>query len=1108
MEDVEMDVSNSYFDPEDLTIREQFRRYGKRHSISSVSPHQDGPVSKFSESRLLYDGNNIHSPTNAALILENIKQEVDSIETYHFEGATTPARNQSAIKRRSSVDSRGGLSEADLGIDSVARFGSQSLKACKIEDETLTDSGETTFGLFASLFDSAIQGLMPIRDLILRFEKSCRDVSESIRYGPNIWHRVVEDKLMRQKAQFLLDEAATWSLLWYLYGKGNQPLSSNTSLLEIDAFTEEPPEELIVSPSTSHLEACQFVVNDHTAQLCLRILQWLEGLASKALDLESKVQGSHVGTYLPKSGIWHQTQRFLQKGASNTNTVQHLDFDAPTREHAHQLLDDKKQDESLLEDIWTLLRAGRLEKALDLCRSAGQPWRAATLCPFGGLDLVPSVEALVKNGKNRMLQAIELESGIGHQWHLWKWASYCASEKIAEQNGGKYEVAVYAAQCSNLKRILPICTNWESACWAMSKSWLDARVDLELARSQPGRTVQLKSYGDVGDGSPGQIDGAAHAAGPENWPQQVLNQQPRNLSALLQKLHSGELVNEAVSRGCKEQHRQIEMDLMLGNIPHLLDMIWSWIAPSEDDQNIFRPHGDSQMIRFGAHLVLVLRYLHAEEMQDSFREKLMTVGDLILHMYVMFLFSKQHEELVGIYASQLARHRCIDLFVHMMELRLNSSVHVKYKIFLSAMEYLPFSSEDDSKGSFEEIIERILLRSREVKGGKYDKSSDVAEQHRLQSLEKATSIQWLCFTPPSTITNVKEVSVKLLLRALTHSNILFREFALISMWRVPAMPIGAHALLSLLAEPLKQLSELPNSLEDYVSENLKEFQDWSEYYSSDATYRNWLKIELENGEVPPLELSVEDKQRATAAAKETLNSSMSLLLRKGNPWLASPDDETFESTMLVFLELHATAMLCLPSGECMHPDATICTALMSALYSSVCEEVVLRRQLMVNVTISPRDNYCIEIVLRCLAVEGDGLGSHQVNDGGVLGTVMAAGFKGELARFQAGVTMEISRLDAWYTSADGTLEGPATYIVRGLCRRCCLPEIILRCMQVSVSLMESGNPPECHDELMELVACPDTGFLQLFSQQQLQEFLLFEREYEICNMELQEELAS
>ncbi|KAM4110697.1 hypothetical protein ACJW30_05G011300 [Castanea mollissima] len=934
---------------------------------------------------------------------------------------------------------------------------------------------------------------MPIPDLILRFERSCRNVSESMRYGSNVHHRVVEDKLMRQKAQLLLDEAASWSLLWYLFGK----------------VSEELPKELILYPQTSHLEACQFVAEDHTAQLCLRVVQWLEDLASKALDLESKVQGSHVGTYLPSSGVWHHTQRYLKKGASNTNTVHHLDFDAPTREHAHQLPDDKKQDESLLEDVWTLLRAGRLEEACDLCRSAGQPWRAATLCPFGGLDLFPSVEALVKNGKNRILQAIELESGLGHQWRLWKWASFCASEKIAEQDGGKYEAAVYAAQCSNLIRMLPICTDWESACWSMAKSCLDVQVDLELARLPPGRMDQINSFGDVIDGSSGHSDGTVQpSGGPENWPVQVLNQQPRQLPALLQKLHSTETVHESVARACKEQQRQIEMILMLGDIPRLLDLIWSWIAPSEDDQDVFRPHGDPQMIRFGAHIVLVLRYLLADEMKDTFREKIMNVGDLILHMYAMFLFSKQHEELVGIYASQLARHRCVDLFVHMMELRLNSSVHVKYKIFLSAMEYLPFSSGDDSKGSFEEIIERILSRSRELKVGKYDKLSDVLEQHRLQSLQKAMVIQWLCFTPPSTITDVKDVSTKLLLRALIHSNILFREFALISMWRVPAMPIGAHKLLGFLAEPLKQLSEHQDNFEAFnVSDNLREFQDWSEYYSCDATYRNWLKIELENAEVSSIELSLEEKQRAISAAKETLDSSLLLLLRKENPWLAASEDPIYTSEEPLFLELHATAMLCLPSGECMSPDATVCTTLTSALYSSVTEDVVLNRQLMVNVSVSARDNYCIEVVLRCLAVAGDGIGPHELNDGDILGTIMAAGFKGELLRFQAGVTMEISRLDAWYSSKDGSIEGPATYIVHGLCRRCCLPEVILRCMQVSVSLMESGNPPESHDELIELVACPETGFLHLFSQQQLQEFLLSEREYSIFKMELQEELS-
>lgn len=33
---------------------------------------------------------------------------------------------------------------------------------------------------------------------------------------------------------------------------------------------------------------------------------------------------------------------------------------------------DQKQDESLLEDIWVLIKAGRLEEACELCRSAGQ----------------------------------------------------------------------------------------------------------------------------------------------------------------------------------------------------------------------------------------------------------------------------------------------------------------------------------------------------------------------------------------------------------------------------------------------------------------------------------------------------------------------------------------------------------------------------------------------------------------------------------------------------------------------------------------------------------------------------------------------------------------
>ncbi|KAM0928971.1 hypothetical protein ACQ4PT_001926 [Festuca glaucescens] len=1049
-----------YLDPESSRLREEYRRYRKRLSSSNDSPLLGTSVSRFSEARVLHDGSSMPRRPNAGLLLEEIKQEAaDYSDIDGLDGS----KLFGSAKRRTSLD---GGSAPDAGFISGRKPVRSSMNPVKMEGDMLQE-GETIFTVFASLLDSAIQGLVPFPDVILQFERTCRNASESIRYAATGKLRMAEDKLMQQKAQLLLDEAASWSLLWYLYGKQMR----------------------------SYLES----------YLChqLHPIRRLAGLASEALDLEKKVRGSHVGSYLPSSGVWHRTQRYLKRKNNDFNIVKHVDFDAPTREGAQLLPDDKKQDELLLEDIWTLLRAGRLEEACELCRSAGQAWKAATLCPFGGVDMFPSLEAMLSNGKARTLQAIELESGIGRQWRLWKWASYCASEKIAEHDGGRYEMAVYAIQCSNLKRTLPICTDWESACWAMAKSCLDVQVDLELSQYHTSRPEE-KQYDDDMNGTQPMLS----SVGPENWPYLVLDQQPRDITALLQKLHSSDLVHETVSRACREQHRQIEMNLMSGNVAHLLDLLWSWISPSEEDQNVSSPlrsRDDPEMIRFGAHIVLVMRYLFSEEMEDELEEKLVTVGDLIINMYVRYLFSEQQEELVGVYASQLERDVCIDLFVEMMELRLNSSLHTMYKLFLSAVEYLPFSSGDVSKACFEEIIERVLSRSRETKPNKYNEDfSDVVERHHLQALHKAMVIQWLCFTPPSSIPGFQMITGKLLMRALMHSNTLFREFSLISMRRGSELPIGPHKLLAILAEPLKQKENF--SLEDQeISDNLQEFEDWHEYYSLDATYRGWLRCEMENSSVPPDMLSAEEKDQAVAAATQTLELAFLLLLREERPWLNAVEISPFESSELVFLELHATAILCLPSGECMPPDATSCTALTSALYSTVSEEEVLHRQLKVDVKVSSKDPCCIEVALRCLATEGDGFGLHEANDGGLLAAIMAAGFKGELNRFQPGVSMEISRLDAWYSDGHGSVESTAAYIIRGLCRRCCLPETILRSMQASISLSEAGDSLDHCDKLIELVASSDSGMIHLFSQQQIQEFLIFERECFICKMELEEE---
>eukprot|EP00252_Welwitschia_mirabilis_P023223 TRINITY_DN6524_c0_g2_i1.p1 TRINITY_DN6524_c0_g2~~TRINITY_DN6524_c0_g2_i1.p1 ORF type:complete len:680 (-),score=154.29 TRINITY_DN6524_c0_g2_i1:328-2253(-) len=641
----------------------------------------------------------------------------------------------------------------------------------------------------------------------------------------------------------------------------------------------------------------------------------------------------------------------------------------------------------------------------------------------------------------------------------------------------------------------------------MVKSWLDVQVDLELSRLQQSKLEHVRNRNAPVDSSDslGETSGETLQS-PNTWPRQVLDQQPRDLQALFQKLHSNDIVHEAVWRGCKDQHRQIQMNLMLGDVSHLLGLLKIWILPPESDNPDMRLHGHPQMIRFGAHLVLVLRHILPENVKGAFQEKLQITGDLILYTYAIFLFSQKHEELVGLYASQLAPYLCVELYVLIMEMRLNESVPVKYKIFRSALEYLPSFPSESPKGCVSEILDRLLMRSRELRPDSQSvRTDDPAEQHHVRNLEKATVVQWLCFTPPSTIDDFELVQTELLARALQHSNILFREFSLLSIWRSMKMPAGAHMLLSYLAEPLKQQNELLLSLDQHtISESIKEFEDWREYYACDALYRNWLSAAIDLEEVPPSDHSLEETSRAFSYAREAFSLSLSLLKRKSSPWLSSTSGMVQETLAGEWIELDAKALLRMPTGDCLKPDATICTALNSAFYLCAGDSSTLRK-FSADVSVSPKDEYCVNIILRCLAVEGDGLGECTTEDGGIIASVLADALKGELEKFVEGFALEVFQLDSWYTDNKGSHGAMAQYIILGLCRRCCIPELILRCMQMKVMLAnQTGDEFEYQNDLAELIASPDSEICKLFSQKQMQEFLHLEREFCLRNLETQD----
>jgi nuclear pore complex protein Nup107 len=557
--------------------------------------------------------------------------------------------------------------------------------------EETRDSAEESYGRFAFMMNQALQDEMSWPEFMEQSESTCHDLSQMVREEAAEGHRPTEERLMRQTAVMLHSESGTWSLLWHLHGKGTAEMYTDDAL---------------VYPATSQQEAVQFIVGDSFAQQCLRIVQWLERLASKDLDYQKKYKGWDVGSYSQNLGVWHHTQRAIRKRAGQATLVHSMDPDATTREQARLHPEDQKLEEDLLEDLWKLLRAGRLQEAQDLCRAAGQPWRAASLGGCGALGASPPVEVFCNAGQDRVLQALELESGIGHQRRLWKWACYCASEKIGDRGDeGKHEAAVYAAQCGNLRRMLPVCFDWESACWAIARSLLDTQVDSELLRRHPAKSPKRRTRGGIVRGMTGTGDSSMEASdGPHSWPQAVLEQQPRDLVGVFQKLHSGDLVHDNVQRSCKEQQRMVQMDLMMGDYSHLLDLLKDWTIPKE---NTLKPHGHPQMVRFGAHLVLVLRRILADATDEVVLEKLRLAGDLILNGYVIFLFTEHQEDLVGVYASQLAPHLCVELYVNFMDLRQNDNVAVKYRIFRSAIEFLPFFQENDEyKGCVSDILEK------------------------------------------------------------------------------------------------------------------------------------------------------------------------------------------------------------------------------------------------------------------------------------------------------------------------------------------------------------------------------------------------------------------
>ena len=183
--------------------------------------------------------------------------------------------------------------------------------------------------------------------------------------------------------------------------------------------------------------------------LAQRVGQTLElGANEQAHAHEQDSSSRHTRTGL---------QVALSRGNSSKDAILpcSLEPDAPFREGRRLHSMDEADHLSLLRSVWLLLRAGKLERARQLCRRCGQPWRAASI--GGGVPFH-------YDRKRRCW--------VGNPSRaVWRKACEVIATRAQARPAkptSKYEAAVYGMLSGVAPKealVLPACSGWEETLW-------------------------------------------------------------------------------------------------------------------------------------------------------------------------------------------------------------------------------------------------------------------------------------------------------------------------------------------------------------------------------------------------------------------------------------------------------------------------------------------------------------------------------------------------------------------------------------------------------------------------------------------------------------------
>lgn len=207
--------------------------------------------------------------------------------------------------------------------------------------------------------------------------------------------------------------------------------------------------------------------------LCVR--EWLQDIAPLPLPVEAT------------TGYWkftkHSVMQSLRTGNNKDGLVREMDPDAANRGQGRVLAsEDASSDKILVQALYGHIRAGQLDEAVELCRKAYQPWRAASI---RGSTLL-TWRALATEPRSKEAQGEGEENSSAWQGNrnrkLWK--ASCVRAAL-NPSLSEIERIFYAAlvPCPHTSSVLKAaCRTWEDHLWAQISIMCEEKEVIELTK--------------------------------------------------------------------------------------------------------------------------------------------------------------------------------------------------------------------------------------------------------------------------------------------------------------------------------------------------------------------------------------------------------------------------------------------------------------------------------------------------------------------------------------------------------------------------------------------------------------------------------------------------